>query len=298
MTKALSVLLIDDNPARAEIVESGLRDAGYVLLERLEGTYDLLARVATLKPDVIVVSIDSPSRDAIEDLRRTTEQQPRPIALFADRSDPATIAAGIYVGKRRANHGLSQDEINHRLVALARAGKSVVRLKGGDPFVFGRGGEEIEALARAGVAVEVVPGITAALGCAASAGIPLTHRDHAQACIFVTGHLKDGSVDLDWQMLARPRQTVVIYMGASSLPAIASQLVAHGMPPSTPVALIENGTTDRERRIVGTLATIERLALRAHLQGTTLCMVGEVVGLAMAQSGEPREFHFESRVGL
>lgn len=128
--------------------------------------------------------------------------------------------------------------------------------------------------------------------------IPLTHRDHAQACIFVTGHLKDGSVDLDWQMLARPRQTVVIYMGASSLPAIASQLVAHGMPPSTPVALIENGTTDRERRIVGTLATIERLALRAHLQGTTLCMVGEVVGLAMAQSGEPREFHFESRVGL
>jgi uroporphyrin-III C-methyltransferase/precorrin-2 dehydrogenase/sirohydrochlorin ferrochelatase len=209
-------------------------------------------------------------------------------------------AERIYVGKRRAKHCLSQDEINHRLVALARAGKSVVRLKGGDPLVFGRGGEEIEALARAGVAVEVVPGVTAALGCAASAGIPLTHRDHAQACIFVTGHLKSGSVDLDWPMLARPRQTVVIYMGANSLPAIASQLVAHGLAASTPVALIENGTTDRERRVVGTLATIERQAMRAQLQGPTLCMVGEVVGLAMAQSGGVKagEFHFESRVSL
>jgi uroporphyrin-III C-methyltransferase/precorrin-2 dehydrogenase/sirohydrochlorin ferrochelatase len=195
-------------------------------------------------------------------------------------------AERIYVGKRRANHCLSQDEINHRLVVLARAGKSVVRLKGGDPFMFGRGGEEIEALARAGIAVEVVPGITAALGCAASAGIPLTHRDHAQACVFVTGHLKNGSIDLDWPMLARPRQTVVIYMGANSLPMIASQLVAHGLPSSTPVALIENGTTDRERRVVGVLATIERLALRAQLQGPTLCVVGEVVGLAMARAGE------------
>ncbi len=209
-------------------------------------------------------------------------------------------AERIYVGKRRGNHSMSQDEINDRLVALARAGKSVVRLKGGDPFVFGRGGEEIEALARAGVAVEVVPGVTAALGCAASAGIPLTHRDHAQACVFVTGHLKDGSIDLDWQMLARPRQTVVIYMGSGSLPVIASQLIAHGLPASTPVALIENGTTERERRVVGTLATIDRLAMRARLQGPTLCMVGQVVGLAVAQSSEtrPGEFHFESRVGL
>lgn len=209
-------------------------------------------------------------------------------------------AERIYVGKRRGNHSMSQDEINARLISLARAGKSVVRLKGGDPFVFGRGGEEIEALARAGIAVEVVPGVTAALGCAASAGIPLTHRDHAQACVFVTGHLRNGSVDLDWPMLARARQTVVIYMGANSLPAIASQLVAHGLPSSTPVALIENGTTDGERRVVGTLAAIEGLALRARLQAPTLCIVGEVVGLAMAQLGESkaRDFHFESRVGL
>jgi uroporphyrin-III C-methyltransferase/precorrin-2 dehydrogenase/sirohydrochlorin ferrochelatase len=204
-------------------------------------------------------------------------------------------AERIYDGKRRGHHSVPQAEISDRLVALARAGKSVVRLKGGDPLVFGRGGEEIEALADAGIAIEVVPGITAALGCAASAGIPLTHRDHAQACIFVTGHLKDGVVALDWPMLARPRQTVVIYMGAEALPVIARQLIAHGLPAATPVALIENGTTDRERRVVGTLATIERQAMLARLQGPTLCMVGEVVGLAVARN---TEFHFESRIGL
>ena len=204
-------------------------------------------------------------------------------------------AERVYVGKRRAHHCVPQDEINDRLVALARAGKSVVRLKGGDPFVFGRGGEEVEALVEAGVAVEVVPGITAALGCAATAGIPLTHRDHAQACIFVTGHLTDGSVDLDWQALARPRQTVVIYMGVNALSMISGQLVAHGLPFSTPVALIENGTTDRERRVVGTLANIERQANKAGLNGPTLCVVGEVVGLALSRD---REIRFESRMGL
>ncbi len=204
-------------------------------------------------------------------------------------------AERVYVGKRRANHCVPQDEINERLIALARAGKSVVRLKGGDPFVFGRGGEEIEALMAAGVAVEVVPGITAALGCAASAGVPLTHRDHANACVFVTGHLKDGTVDLDWPMLARPRQTVVIYMGADSLPAIARQMIQHGLPASTPVALFENGTTDRERRVVGTLSTIERQAARAALTGPTLCIVGAVVALAL---GKSQEIRFENRIGL
>lgn len=204
-------------------------------------------------------------------------------------------AERLYVGKRRAAHCVPQDEINDRLVALARDGKSVVRLKGGDPLVFGRGGEEIEALLAAGVAVEVVPGVTAALGCAASAGIPLTHREHAQACVFVTGHLKDGTVDLDWQMLARPRQTVVIYMGAQTLPVIARQLVDNGLPADTPIALIENGTTERERRVVGTLASIEVQARRASLTGPTLCMVGEVVGIAL---GRPSEFHLESRMGL
>jgi len=204
-------------------------------------------------------------------------------------------AERLHVGRRRANHCMPQAEINDRLIALARAGKSVVRLKGGDPFVFGRGGEEIEALTAAGIAVEVVPGITAALGCAASARVPLTHRDHAQTCIFVAGHLKDGAVDLDWPMLARPRQTVVIYMGTGSLPAIARQMVEHGLPASTPVALFENGTTDQERRVVGTLATIERQAAQAALTGPALCVIGEVVGLAL---GKSREIRFENRIGL
>jgi uroporphyrin-III C-methyltransferase / precorrin-2 dehydrogenase / sirohydrochlorin ferrochelatase len=214
-----------------------------------------------------------------------------PEVLGAARRD----AERIYVGKRRAHHCMPQAEINERLVSLARAGKKVVRLKGGDPFVFGRGGEEIEALMKAGVAVEVVPGITAALGCAASAGIPLTHRDHAQACVFVTGHLKDGEVDLDWEMLARPRQTVVIYMGAETLPVIVRQLMQHGLAAATPIALIEGGTTERERRVVATLDSIERHAAHAQLEGPTLCMVGEVVGLAL---GRDREFRFESRMGL
>jgi uroporphyrin-III C-methyltransferase/precorrin-2 dehydrogenase/sirohydrochlorin ferrochelatase len=204
-------------------------------------------------------------------------------------------AERLYVGNRRPHHGVPQEEINDRLISLARAGKSVVRLKSGDPFIFGRGGEEIDALLRAGVPVEVVPGVTAALGCAASTGVPLTHPDHAQACVFVTGHLKNGQLDLDWTMLARPRQTVVIYMGAAALPVIASQLVAHGLPASTPVALVENGTTDRERRVVGTLATIERQAAQAHFDDPTLCIVGAVVGASLARSPE---FRFESRMGL
>ena len=204
-------------------------------------------------------------------------------------------AERIPVGKRRGHHAVPQQEINQRLVALARAGKSVVRLKGGDPFVFGRGGEEIEALVAAGVAVEVVPGITAALGCAASAGIPLTHRDHAQACVLVTGHTKEGVAALDWQMLSRPRQTVAIYMGIEGLPTITRQLMQHGLPAATPVALIADGTTDRERRVVGTLATIERRAARAELGGPTLCILGEVVSLAL--SGD-REIRFVSGIGL
>jgi uroporphyrin-III C-methyltransferase/precorrin-2 dehydrogenase/sirohydrochlorin ferrochelatase len=204
-------------------------------------------------------------------------------------------AERVPVGKRRGYHSVPQEEINARLVALARAGKSVVRLKGGDPSIFGRGGEEIEALVAAGIAVEVVPGITAALGCAASARIPLTHRDHAQACVFVTGHTKAGVPALDWPMLARPRQTVVIYMGIEALPVIARQLMEHGLPATTPVALIENGTTDRERRVVGTLATIERHAQRARLDGPTLCILGEVVGLALERD---REFRFVSRMSL
>jgi uroporphyrin-III C-methyltransferase/precorrin-2 dehydrogenase/sirohydrochlorin ferrochelatase len=185
----------------------------------------------------------------------------------------------IYVGKRRADHTLRQEEINALLVRHASAGKRVLRLKGGDPFMFGRGGEEIDTLAANGVPFEVVPGITAALGVAAFAGIPLTHRDHAQACLFVTGHLKDGSMDLDWGALARPRQTVVVYMGLLCLPVLCARLIEHGQSPDLPAAVVQQGTAPTQRVVTGTLATLPSLAERAQLHGPTLIIVGDVVRL-------------------
>lgn len=184
-----------------------------------------------------------------------------------------------YVGKQRANHSLSQDQINSLLVQLARQGRRVVRLKGGDPFVFGRGGEELQALAEAGVPFEVVPGITAACGVSASAGIPLIHRDFAQGCLFVTGHLKDGSCRLDWPALARPRQTTVIYMGLAGLPEICTQLIAHGLPPTHPAGVVEQGTLPGQRVVTGTLADLPRRVAEAGLKSPCLTIVGEVVSL-------------------
>ena len=177
----------------------------------------------------------------------------------------------------RDRHVLPQDGINKLLVELATAGKRVLRLKGGDPFIFGRGGEELEALARAGIAFEVVPGITAALGCAAYAGIPLTHRDQAQALVFVTGHTQDGELDLDWTMLARPRQTVVIYMGVKALPQLCRRLIDHGLEASTPAAVVENCTYEHQRVIDGTLSTLPELTPDQHLVGPAVIIVGEVV---------------------
>jgi uroporphyrin-III C-methyltransferase len=184
----------------------------------------------------------------------------------------------IFVGKMRDRHVLSQAEINRLLIELARAAKCVVRLKGGDPFIFGRGGEELEALAAAGVPFEVVPGVTAALGCAAHAGVPLTHRDHAQTLVFVTGHTKDGEVELDWPALVRPRQTIVVYMGAKAVASLCASLIAHGMEPQTPAALIENGTYRHQRTIAATVATLPALVPGHRLLGPALIVVGEVVG--------------------
>ncbi len=185
----------------------------------------------------------------------------------------------IYAGKQRGDHALAQEEINHLLVRLARAGRRVVRLKGGDPFTFGRGGEEVETLAADGIPFEVVPGITAAAGVAAYAGIPLTHREHAQACVFVTGHLKDGSMDLDWPGLARRRQTVVIYMGLSGLPVLCEKLIEHGLPPDWPAAIVQRGTQPEQRTVTGTLATLPALAAAAQLRAPTLIIIGTVVTL-------------------
>jgi uroporphyrin-III C-methyltransferase/precorrin-2 dehydrogenase/sirohydrochlorin ferrochelatase len=188
-------------------------------------------------------------------------------------------AQRIYVGKQRDRHTLPQEGINRLLARLAHEGKRVVRLKGGDPFIFGRGGEEIETLAAQGVPFEVVPGITAALGVASYSGIPLTHRDCAQACTFVTGHLKDGSMDLDWEALARPRQTIVVYMGLLGLPLLCRNLVAHGLAAETPAAIVQQGTTAAQRVVIGTLATLPQRAAEANLRPPTLIIVGDVVRL-------------------
>lgn len=187
--------------------------------------------------------------------------------------------ACIYVGKKAADHALPQDSICTLLVQLAQRGKRVVRLKGGDPFVFGRGGEELEVLAQAGVTVEVVPGITAALGASAGTGIPLTHRDLAQSCVFVTGYRKDGGDVTNWASLARPNQTLVVYMGVSALPGIVQALRAHGRDGSTPVALIRHASMPDQQVWTGTLDTIVDVAARHQIKPPALTVVGEVVSL-------------------
>jgi uroporphyrin-III C-methyltransferase / precorrin-2 dehydrogenase / sirohydrochlorin ferrochelatase len=188
-------------------------------------------------------------------------------------------AEKIYVGKQRQNHSLPQVSINQLLADLAKAGKRVARLKGGDPFIFGRGGEEIETLMAQSIPFQVIPGITAASGCASYAGIPLTHRDHAQSCVFVTGHLKNDCVNLNWTQLALPNQTVVIYMGLVGLEQICQSLIAHGSHRELPIALIQQGTTVNQKVITGTLETLPALVNNQTIKAPTLIIIGTVVSL-------------------
>ncbi len=192
-------------------------------------------------------------------------------------------AERVPVGKAKADHSVPQNQIHTLMIAAAHAGKRVVRLKGGDPFIFGRGGEELQALMAAGVETSIVPGISAALGCAASARLPLTHRDHAQTLTFVTGHAKTGALpDLDWPSLARPAQTVVVFMGVGTATAISQELIAAGRAADTPVGVVENGTRPEEIRVYGTLAELPELIQTAGIVGPALLIIGEVSAIPQA----------------
>jgi uroporphyrin-III C-methyltransferase/precorrin-2 dehydrogenase/sirohydrochlorin ferrochelatase len=206
--------------------------------------------------------------------------------VFYDRLVSAAIleycnskAEMYYVGKAMADHAVPQEDINQLLADHARLGKTVLRLKGGDPFIFGRGGEEIELLAEQKVPFQVVPGITAASGCSSYAGIPLTHRDYAQSVRFVTGHLKDGTANLPWKELIHPQQTLVIYMGLSGISHISQELIAHGMSSDTPIALIEKGTRPEQKVYTSTLADISQVIANNSISAPTLSIIGDVVKL-------------------
>ena len=201
-------------------------------------------------------------------------------------------AETVYVGKEAGNHSMPQEEINDLLIRLAREGKQVIRLKGGDPFVFGRGGEEMLAVEAAGIYCHIVPGITAAAGIGAAAGIPLTHRGMAQGCSFITGQAADGEPDADWPALARGGNTIVVYMGLAALPRIASKLIAHGMRTDMPVAVVEKGTTPDQRTIAGPLGSIAALVEYAGITGPALTFIGEVAGRARVQNLPERELEF------
>ena len=188
-------------------------------------------------------------------------------------------AERIYVGKAPTNHVVPQYEINKLLIKLAKQGKRVLRLKGGDPFLFGRGGEEIETLMDEGIPFQVVPGITAATGSSAYAGIPLTHRDHAQSCMFVTGHLKDNTMNLNWTALSQPNQTVVVYMGLRGLSIITKELIKHGMPTDKPAALIQKATTPEQRVLIGTVETLPDIVAKADIKLSSIIIIGDVVKL-------------------
>jgi len=188
-------------------------------------------------------------------------------------------AERIYVGKARNDHTMRQEEISQLLVDLAKQGKRVLRIKGGDPFIFGRGGEEIELLAAHHIPFQVVPGVTAAAGCAAYSGIPLTHRDHAQACLFITAHGRDGKVEADWPAMLRPNQTVAIYMGLNLLPVLMEEFVARGADPDMPAAVVDNGTRENQRVVTGTISTLAAKVAEAELKGPTIIIVGSVVTL-------------------
>ncbi len=237
------------------------------------------------EPGEVALVGTGPGDPELLTLRALRLMQMADVVLYDNLVSPEIMALipptteRIYVGKESSRHSMRQEAINTLMVTLSRRARRVARLKGGDPFIFGRGGEEIETLAGEGVRFQVVPGITAASGVAAYAGIPLTHRDHSHACVLVTGHRKEGIVDLDWPGLARPGQTVVCYMGFLGLDKFCERLIEHGLPGSTPAAIVQHGTRASQRVVVGELGTLPARAAAAALSPPTLIVVGDVVRL-------------------
>jgi uroporphyrin-III C-methyltransferase/precorrin-2 dehydrogenase/sirohydrochlorin ferrochelatase len=271
--------LIDGAAAR-RFLDGDVRGARRIAQRLLAGT----ANAAPAAGEVTLVGA-GPGDPELLTLRALRALQDADVILYDRLVSEGVLdlarrdATRIGVGKAAGGDGASQEAINAALIHHARQGRRVVRLKGGDPFVFGRGGEELEALARAGVSFSVVPGVTAAAGCAAYAGIPLTHRDHAHSITFVTAHPDRNGIEPDWSALARPRQTAVFYMGLARTAHIVERLLAMGAPPERPVALVERGTTREQRVIVATLGTLDRELESAGVRSPALLIVGDVAAL-------------------
>ncbi len=267
----------------AEQFYAGWEEEAESALQRALDSYDELSG-SSVEGEVYLVGCGPGAPDLLT-FRALRLMQRADVVLY-DRLIPKEVldlvrreAEYIYVGKKRSYHAVRQEEISKLLVDYAKQGKRVLRLKGGDPFIFGRGGEEIAMLARHGVAFQVVPGVTAAAGCASYAGIPLTHRDYSQAVVFVTGQLKDGTVNLNWNALAQPQQTIVVYMGMMGLEILSQRLIEHGLSPQTPVALIQKGTTPEQKVYISDLLALPQIAKSHEIHAPTLIIIGDVVKL-------------------